>query len=219
MSNIKIARPWRLYVAGSRRKHWLDNIFFDSLVTNTEDKNNLSPRFHDFVVNYGGPDICEEQLMTIDELKTYCSKIQKLQYWSPGGRGENFVKSIIETIKDYSGDRKCYLRMITESELVLLEARRRRIQEYQMNKQYPCAYCGQPGQAEVSPWGLPCITTLCRRHYYLMFFDSSFFTIIVIFIISFMCVLIAAGKMGLAVAVAISCVLIFARKFPWFLRF
>lgn len=72
--SIPKCRQWRLFVAESRRKYWLDNVPIASIVKRAELINSISPSVTDFCTFNEDTN----KWLTVGELKTYCSRINEV---------------------------------------------------------------------------------------------------------------------------------------------
>jgi len=175
---IPKCRQWRLFVAESRRKYWLDNVPIASIVKRAELINLISPSVTDFCTFNEDTN----KWLTVGEFRTYCSRIIEVNDWSPGGRGKAFIQKIYYCLKDFPDDSKCCLYQLSPNEQSRHDERRERLARMWWNRPKPCDFCGRKGKSITSPWGLPATLTVCQWHNFLLFFDSTLYSVLAIVI-------------------------------------
>jgi len=205
------ARNWRLHVIGTRKKTYiLDNLYFGSLVRDAE--RDITPKrcFKDFVREERNPQIID--LLSAKDLSAYCEIIvSELGQ----GRAYNFILGIQNALKRHDQNSKCYLRMQTQNEQDEMLARQEWRSQRFWGKPRPCDICGKEGKMYGSPWGVPAVLTLCKRHYNLLFFSSSSFTAIIIAVFAVLAILVMGSIFQLLTAMFIASLFLFLRAVPW----
>ena len=211
MPPVQKARNWRLHVLGTRKKTYiLDNLYFASLARDIENHMESKQYFRDFVREEQNPQ--PEHLPSAKDLLHYCEVIAS----NLGqGRGYQFILNIQNVLKRHDPCSKCYLRMQTQEEqdemLAMQEWRSQRF----WDKPRPCDVCGEEGRMYGSPWGVPAVLTLCKRHCNLLFLDSTLFSAIVATSTAILAILVMGNICRLSAAIGIAIVFLIIRAVPW----